>query len=170
MHLKVPKVEKCCFCIPLLGGIIIFGYINIILSVCAVACLVIRTELQRLSVTNDASLEVVTSTVLFSILGMGVILNILLLVAGYQRDMLMLRLYNYYAVATTLAALVPIFILLSRGMLFEVFTALFALIMQCYVIVLVRSEVVKLEHEEMTHEDHAENQLTVVVPDTVTLL
>ncbi|KPI93993.1 hypothetical protein RR46_13158 [Papilio xuthus] len=151
-------------------GLSLLRVVPWILSVCAVACLVIRTELQRLSVTNDASLEVVTSTVLFSILGMGVILNILLLVAGYQRDMLMLRLYNYYAVATTLAALVPIFILLSRGMLFEVFTALFALIMQCYVIVLVRSEVVKLEHEEMTHEDHAENQLTVVVPDTVTLL
>ncbi|XP_013133589.1 PREDICTED: uncharacterized protein LOC106099567 [Papilio polytes] len=170
MHVKVPEVEKCCFCIPLRGGIIIFGYINIILSVCAVTCLVIRTELQRLSVTNDASLEVVTSTVLFSILGMGVILNILLLVAGYQRDLLMLRLYNYYAVATTLAAQVPIFMLLSRGMLFEVFTALFALLMQCYVIVLVRSEVMKLEQEEMEHEELAENQLTVVVPDSVTLL
>ncbi|CAG5056576.1 unnamed protein product [Parnassius apollo] len=135
-------------------------------------CLVIKTELQKLSITNDTSLEVVTSTVLFSILGMGVILNILLLVAGYQKDILMLRLYNYYATATTLAALLPIFLLLSRGLLFEVFTALFTLLMQCYVIVLVRSVVVKLELDEMmSNEDmFGENQATIVVPDDVTLL
>ncbi|CAH2066243.1 unnamed protein product, partial [Iphiclides podalirius] len=172
MHLKVPEVKRCCFCFPLRRGIIIFAYINIIFTVLAVACLVITTELQKLSITNDTSLEVATSTVLFSILGMGVILNILLLVAGYQKDLLMLRLYNYYAVATTLAALVPTLMLLSRGMLFEVFTALFAILMQCYVVVLVRSEVVKLEHEQLVsnEEMQGENQVVVAVPDRVTLL
>ncbi|CAK1603420.1 unnamed protein product [Parnassius mnemosyne] len=172
MHIKVPDVKRCCFCFPLRRGIIIFACVNLIFSLVAVACLVIKTELQKLSITNDTSLEVVTSTVLFSILGMGVILNILLLVAGYQKDILMLRLYNYYATATTLAALVPIFLLLSLGLLFEVFTALFALLMQCYVIVLVRSEVVKLENDEMmSNEDmYGENLPTIVVPDDVTLL
>ncbi|XP_068621518.1 uncharacterized protein [Battus philenor] len=172
MHIKVPEIQKCCFCLSLRRGIIIFAYINIIFSLVAVTCLVITTELQRLSITNDTSLEVVTSTVLFSILGMGVILNVLLLVAGSQKDVAMLRLYNYYAVITTLAALVPTFMLLSREMFFEVFSALFAIIMQCYVIVLVRSEVVKLEQEEMVaNEDmQGENETMIAVPDQVTLL
>ncbi|CAH2234009.1 jg9911 [Pararge aegeria aegeria] len=173
MYVKVPDVNHCCFCLPLRPGIILFAYINILFSILAVTCLIITTELQRATITRDASsVEAITSTILFSILGMGIILNILLLVAGYQKDISMLRLYNYYAVATALAALIPSAFLLSREMFIEVTIALAAIAMQCYVIVLVRSEVVKLEEKQLvTLEEIQANLLEQVdVSDRVTLV
>ncbi|CAG4968732.1 unnamed protein product [Colias eurytheme] len=170
--MKVPDVKRCCFCIPLRSGIIIFAYINIIFLVLTVAVLVINTEMQKYTLTNDSSVEVLTSTILFSILGMGVILNFLLLVAAYQKDLSMLRLFNYYAVTTSLAALVPTFFLISRRVYIDGAVSLFAIAMQFYVIMLVRSEVVKLEKKLYCRgEDEHENaQEAIHVPDSVTLL
>ncbi|KAM3962785.1 uncharacterized protein ACR2FA_003166 isoform 2-T2 [Aphomia sociella] len=169
MHIKIPEVKRCCFCLPLRLGIITFGFVNIILTVFAVACLVVITEFRKSTITNGSSLEVVTSTVLFSILGMSGILNILLLVAGCQ-DVTMFRLYNFYGVATVLAALVPTFILISRMQTLEVCVTIAAIVMQCYVIVLVRSEIVKLEKQAPTDVETPIYDEVVGVPDRDTLL
>ncbi|KAJ2944572.1 hypothetical protein O0L34_g3923 [Tuta absoluta] len=164
------KVNKCCFCCSLRWGIILFAYINVMLSAFAVACLVITTELHKDTIIAHDSLENVTATVLFAILGMGVLLNVLLLVAGYQKDITMLKLYNYYAVATTIAALIPTFILLSRMYVTEVCAASFAIVMQCYVIVLVRSEILMLKQKQMRRNQVATNEHLIVVPDTTVLI
>ncbi|KAJ8729614.1 hypothetical protein PYW08_001195 [Mythimna loreyi] len=169
--MKVPEVKRCCCCFPLRHGIIMFGLINIIFSMIAVTCLVITTELKKSKLIDGSSLEVVTATILFSIFGMSVILNIMLLFASCQKDILMLRLYLYYGVVTTLAALVPTFILLSRMMTFDVCVALFAICMQWYVIILVRSEIVKLEDARFRTEERSQvHEVTVDVPDRDTLL
>ncbi|CAG9784604.1 unnamed protein product [Diatraea saccharalis] len=172
MRVNVPEVRKCCFCFPLRYGIILFGIINIIFSLLAIASLVFTTELRRVSLTNGSSLEDVTSTVLFSILGLGVILNFVLLVGGCQKDISMLRLYNYYAVLTCLAALVPLFILLYRKQYTDVYAAFVAIVMQIYVIVLVRSETLKLEKELLISQEaqRAYEDEIITIPDNVTLL
>ncbi|VVC97278.1 unnamed protein product [Leptidea sinapis] len=102
---------------------------------------------------------------------MGVILNFLLLYGAYQKEIAMLRLYNYYAVATSLAAIIPSFFLVSRRMYTDSAISFFAIALQCYVIVLVRSDVVKLEEklfrqQGSPHYSHSIN----IVSDTVTLL
>ncbi|XP_012548375.2 uncharacterized protein LOC101742355 [Bombyx mori] len=173
MHVKVPDVKKCCFCIPLRRGILLFGIVNIIISIVAVSFLVITTELHRSTALNDNTMEVTTSTVLFSIFGMSMILNILLLVAGYQKDISMLRLYNYYGVVTIFAALIPTFMLLSRKMVFKVLAAFIAIAMQIYVIILVRSEIVKLEKAQIKIDDEVPPpcpEEAFVDADTETLL
>ncbi|KAG6444023.1 uncharacterized protein LOC119192069 [Manduca sexta] len=171
MHMKVPEVRRCCFCFPLRQGIIVFGYINLIISLAVVVCLVITTELKKSKLTGDTSLEVITSTILFSILGMSIILNIVLLVAGYQKDISMLRLYNYYGSLIILASFVPTMVLTSRLMFLDVFAALCAIATQCYVILLVRSEVVKLEHEEIQLEGGTRcDEEAIDISDRETLL
>ncbi|XP_026752435.2 uncharacterized protein LOC113512718 [Galleria mellonella] len=169
MHMKLPEVKRCCFCLPLRKGIIIFGCINILLTLFATACLFVTTELRKSTITNGSSLEVVTSTVLFSILGMAVILNILLLVAGCQKDATMFRLYNFYGIASVLATLIPTFILLSRLQTLEACVTFSAIVMQCYVIVLVRSEILKLEKQTKNDLESASPDV-VDVPDRDTLL
>ncbi|KAF9416986.1 hypothetical protein HW555_005814 [Spodoptera exigua] len=169
--LEPDEVKRCCCCVPLRHGIILFGLINIIFSMLAVTSLVITTELKKSKLLDGSSLEVVTSTILFSIFGMSVILNIMLLFAGCQKDVLMLRLYLYYGVVTTLAALVPTFILASRMMTYDVCVALFAICMQWYVIILVRSEIVKLEQASLRAENSSlVHEVTIDVPDRETLL
>ncbi|XP_053619572.1 uncharacterized protein LOC128680415 [Plodia interpunctella] len=116
-----------------------------LLTIMATACMVVTTQLHKHLTIHVSSLEEITSAILFGILGMSIILSILLLVAGCQKDVAMLRLYNCYMVGTTLAALVPAFVLMSRMRTMEVCGAFAVILMQCYVIVLVRSEVVKLE-------------------------
>ncbi|XP_032529568.2 uncharacterized protein LOC116779413 [Danaus plexippus] len=172
MQVKVPAVNRCCWCLPLRPGIILFAYINIILSVLSLICLLVTTELHRASITPDDSISIMTSSVLYSLLGMGVILNFLLLVGGYQKDISMLRLYIYYAVAAMLASLVPIAILIFKEMFLEIFISLFVVATQFYVIVLVRSEVVKLEENELRSiaEVHAEVQEQVNVSERITLV
>ncbi|XP_075991768.1 uncharacterized protein LOC142987102 [Anticarsia gemmatalis] len=170
MHVKVPEVKRCCFCFPLRQGVILFGFINVVFSIVAVTCLVITTELKK-SNSDSSMLEAITATILFSIFGMGLILNILLLVAGFQKDIAMLRLYLYYGVVTTLAALVPTFMLVTRMHVFDVCVALFAICMQWYVIVIVRSEILKLEQSQMRERARDEIQeVAIHVPDTDTLL
>ncbi|RVE53332.1 hypothetical protein evm_002165 [Chilo suppressalis] len=171
MQVKVPEVRRCCFCFPLRYGIMVFGIINIIFSLIAVACLVLTTELRRASLENGSMLEEVTSTVLFSILGMGIILNFVLVLGGCQKDISMLRLYNYYAVLTTLTAMVPLFILLYRSQYKDVYAATIAVVMQIYVILLVRSETLKLEKKMLaSQESEEEVDEEIGVPDNVTLL
>ncbi|VVC97277.1 unnamed protein product [Leptidea sinapis] len=114
--MKVPDLNRCCFCFPLRCGIILFAFINI-------------------------------------------------------KEIAMLRLYNYYAVATSLAAIIPSFFLVSRRMYTDSAISFFAIALQCYVIVLVRSDVVKLEEklfrqQGSPHYSHSIN----IVSDTVTLL
>ncbi|XP_063839267.1 uncharacterized protein LOC135088349 [Ostrinia nubilalis] len=170
MHVKVPEVKRCCCCLPLRYGIVVFGLINVLLSLLAVACLVVATEVKRSTLTDGSSLEVITATVLYSILGMGVILNILLLVGGCQKDISMLRLYNHYAVLTIVAALVPLIVLLSRKQYADVCAGLTAVVTQMYVSILVRSEVVKLERKLLDPQQVSANSEVIDTPDTDTLL
>ncbi|XP_073941473.1 uncharacterized protein isoform X2 [Choristoneura fumiferana] len=142
------------------------------MSLFALACLVVTVELKKRTLTNDASLEAITSTVLFCILGMSVLLNAMLLVAGFQKDIPMLRLYNYFALATTLAMLVPALVLLYKQQFVSCWASFIAIVMQCYVIILVRSEVVKLEIKLYGPEEKCIEQpeQVVEVPDTETLI
>ncbi|XP_061706963.1 uncharacterized protein LOC133517629 [Cydia pomonella] len=169
--MRVPEMRKCCFCIPLRPGIILCGYVNIAFSLLVLSCLVITVELKKKTVTNDASIEAVTSTVLFCILGMSILLNVMLLVAGFQKDIPMLRLYNYFALATAFAMLMPALVLLFRLQYVEWWAALGAIVMQCYVIVLVRSEVIRLEGKLFNlGQTTARTDQVVDVPDTETLI
>ncbi|CAB3231321.1 unnamed protein product [Arctia plantaginis] len=165
--MKVPEVKRCCFCFSLRQGVIFFGFVNVVFSLVAVTCLVITTELKKSNVSDGSLLEAVTATILFSIFGMGVILNILLLVAGFQKDIAMLRLYLYYGAVTTLAALVPTFMLLSKMHVFDVCVASFAICMQWYLIVIVRSEILKLEESQMRDRDAQDVIINVHDRDTL---
>ncbi|XP_063376046.1 uncharacterized protein LOC134663572 [Cydia fagiglandana] len=169
--MRLPEMRKCCFCIPLRPGIILCGYVNMAFSLLALSCLVVTVELKKTTVTNDASIEAVTSTVLFCILGMSVLLNVMLLVAGYQKDIPMLRLYNYFALATTFAMLMPALVLLFKMQYVEWWAAFGAIAMQCYVIVLVRSEVIRLEMKLINRaQTTARTDQVIDVPDTETLI
>ncbi|XP_047987634.1 uncharacterized protein LOC125227372 [Leguminivora glycinivorella] len=172
--MRVPEVRKCCLCIPLRPGIILCGYVNIAFSLLALSCLVITVELKKQSVTHDASIEAITSTVLFCILGMSVLLNVMLLVAGFQKDIPMLRLYNYFALGTTFAMLTSALVLLFRLQYVEWWAAFGAIAMQCYVIVLVRSEVIRLEmklcNRQTAQANTDQSDHVIDVPDTDTLV
>ncbi|XP_060801991.1 uncharacterized protein LOC106143049 isoform X2 [Amyelois transitella] len=136
----------------------------------ASGCMLVTTQLHK-PTAHGSSLEEITSAILFGILGMSIILNILLLVAGLQKDVTMLRLYNCYMIGTALAALVPACVLMTRMRTLEVCEAFSIILMQCYIIVLVRSEIVKLEKKAHGEEapSPADNQ-TVDVPDTDVLI
>ncbi|XP_063529983.1 uncharacterized protein LOC134741142 [Cydia strobilella] len=169
--MRVPEMRKCCFCIPLRPGIILCGYVNIAFSLLALSCLVVTVELKKTTVTNDASIEAITSTILFCILGMSVLLNVMLLVAGFQKDIPMLRLYNYFALATTIAMLMPALVLLFRLQYVQWWAAFGAIAMQCYVIVLVRSEVIQLEMKLFNRgQTTVRTNHAIDVPDTDTLI
>lgn len=171
MRVKVPEVKRCCFCCPLRQGVIFFGFINVIFSLMAVTCLVITTEIKKSNANDGSMMEAITATILFSIFGMGVILNILLLFAGFQKDVAMLRLYLYYGIVTTLAALVPTFMLLSGMEISDVCIALFAICMQWYVIIVVRSEILKLEKAQLIDRAADEAQAVAIdIPDTDSLI
>ncbi|XP_049866873.1 uncharacterized protein LOC126367327 isoform X2 [Pectinophora gossypiella] len=137
------KVNKCCFCCSLRWGIILFAYINVVFFLIAMACLVVTTELHKSKITGEASLE---------------------------KDISMLRLYNYYAAATIVASLVPTFILLSRLQVAAVCAAAFAIVMQCYVVVLVRSTILKLKSKAARRGQDTSTAEQIDVPDRDSLI
>ncbi|XP_026323189.1 uncharacterized protein LOC113232631 [Hyposmocoma kahamanoa] len=140
--MKVFEVNSCCFCCPLRWGILLFGYINMAFSMLAAFTLAVEIEIRERSGRTAVEL---TGAFLFAIFGMSVILSILLVYATYEKDRVMLRLYNIYAVATAMATVIPLALLLYMHEYFAATVAFLGIVLQSYVIILVRSEVLNLE-------------------------
>ncbi|KAJ0181658.1 hypothetical protein K1T71_002380 [Dendrolimus kikuchii] len=174
MQIMLPQMKRCCFCFSLRNGIIIFGILNMLFSVAAVAYVIITTDLHRAMITNDVSLEVGTVTLLFVIFGMSVLLSILLLFASYQKDIILHSLYNYYAPGVIICGLIPNCILLARLQLTAAILTSLALVVQCYIVFVVRSEIMKLREKQDKAEDEfpvsEDEQEAVDISDRETLV
>lgn len=111
------------------------------------------------SVTNLAA------EICIAIYCLEIILNVVLVYGGHRKLVLYLKIFYYYALTTTVTALVLQFIeLLNQGYIFfafEMFALTFAgLCIQVYLIIVVRSLIRKLE---VSSPEGYENQLHEIV-------
>ncbi|XP_068628798.1 lysosomal-associated transmembrane protein 4A-like [Battus philenor] len=166
MYCEIPKLLRCCFCLPLRKGVLIFGYINIIFSI-------LMLSLYSYSVHHEmgftmvyhgstASLE---DAVCVGIYCIEIIMNIILVYGAHMRNVLYLKMFYYYAIATVLMTFIIQVLGLTTsqhiGIVIEMVSLyVTGLCLHLYLILVVRSLLAKL----VMSDSHAyENQLQQIV-------
>ncbi|CAG5043578.1 unnamed protein product [Parnassius apollo] len=166
MFCEIPKLLRCCFCLPLRKGVLIFGYINIIFSAFMIG-------MYSYSVHHDigftmmyhGSTSEVEDAVCVGIYCVEIVMNVLLVYGAHVRNLLFLKTFYYYAIATALMTFIVEIISLTStnhiGLVIEMLALYVAgLCLHIYLIIVVRSLLIKLE----ISDSHAyENQLQQIV-------
>ncbi|XP_041981437.1 uncharacterized protein LOC121734864 isoform X2 [Aricia agestis] len=161
MYLDLPVFRRCCCCLPVRHGIIAFGYFHMV-----IACLMISLESWLLTKGYDASKPaptvfngvgfMVQVWVVFVLYAVDIVFTVVLLVGAHRKRTQLLKVYAYYAIATCCSSLV-LFIIMRCQMeedepylivyttITETSLAAAALIIKIYLLLLIRSEIKKLE-------------------------
>ncbi|XP_049875224.1 uncharacterized protein LOC126373214 isoform X2 [Pectinophora gossypiella] len=176
MRIDIPQCGRCCVCIPLRHGILIFGYLNLAFSTFLLSFEIWLTTVHGPEYTVAQSLR---SSTVYLYRGVGlysqmwfyallyileILFNILLLIGAHMRARL-LRVYYYYGITTSLAALVSFVVMrnsVSYGRqdlqykVLELAVVFSGLMVQAYLLLLIRSELKKLDQKnQMCFVNHA---------------
>ncbi|XP_049875222.1 uncharacterized protein LOC126373212 [Pectinophora gossypiella] len=168
MFCEVPDFGRCCFCLPLRRGVLLFGYINVLFSAfmvgvyayCVNGCESNNFQLIYRGVTTDS-----VAGVCIAVYCAEIIVNCLLVYGAHEKIIICLKIFYYYSISTTLAAVVLEVVEFANaahlGRVLEMGILTFTgLCIQLYLICLVRSLLNKL----VTAGPHSyDNQLHTIV-------
>ncbi|KAJ8720036.1 hypothetical protein PYW07_012079 [Mythimna separata] len=169
MRTELPVCKRCCFCLPLRYGLITWGYIRLGLSTFLFVAMSIAFYWMIEMVMNEESVTLNTShavilVVLLLLTIIDIVLNIVFLTGGHKKNMKMLRAYYIYSfILCTLtflmwiASVVSTFLEFRIGeiditfhlyiVLVDTATLLALVLAQIFVLLLVRSEIIKLRSQ-----------------------
>lgn len=105
--MEIPECRRCCCCVPLRHGILVFGYINLIFSILVVA---LEAFVSVNYVSSYHTMALYKGVAFYSQIWFALILytveivfNIVLLVGAHKKKIKLIRAYYYYGITTTLA-------------------------------------------------------------------
>ncbi|XP_045774124.1 uncharacterized protein LOC123873348 [Maniola jurtina] len=178
MRLEIPECRRCCCCLPLRRGVLVFGYLNLVFSVFIVV-------IETLDAFEGVFLN---HTVMFrgvhfyahvwfaAVLYLTEIaFNIVLLVGAHMKRTDLMRAYYYYGITTTLASLITFFVLWLNSVntctacywSFYIVQTGFVLCgvgIQVYLLLLIRSELLKIRQNScLCYVNHA-SEMVVDTP------
>ncbi|CAK1542927.1 unnamed protein product [Leptosia nina] len=167
MFCEVPDFGRCCLCLPLRKGILVFGYLNVLFSafMTGVYSYSIHNSYNSTILVYHGSMSTVEDKACLIFYLFDFVFALVLVYGGHTKIIKYLKAFYYYAVTTLLATLVlqivglcssryPFGMILETSGLF-----LFGLSLHLYLILLVRSLLNKLERSGHTYE----NQLHQIV-------
>ncbi|KAM3958818.1 uncharacterized protein ACR2FA_007220 [Aphomia sociella] len=174
MYTDVPKLTRCCFCMPLRYGLLFWGYFKLLPTLSLFTVLVL--ELSRF-INNKAAGHMHYDVppaipILITITIIDVIFTIVLLVAGHMKNWNLFRVYYYYSITMTAIFLIcyALFIIgfivaaeynpfMYYLFIYVIQVTLFGaavLMLHVYITVLVRSEMLKLrDNSNFSFVNHA---------------
>ncbi|CAH2236576.1 uncharacterized protein LOC120631559 [Pararge aegeria] len=177
MHLEIPECKRCCFCVPLRHGVLIFGYLHFAFTIFIVA-----VEIWVFS-TGEVTYHTITlfrgaHMYIHYLVAVGlhvaeIIFNIVLLVGAHMKKPQLLRAYYYYGITTTVASFVTFVVLWLRltcrhcyfmDYLIEVAFLVTGIGIQIYLLLLIRSELLKIrKNNHLCYVNHA-SEMVVDAP------
>ncbi|XP_032518449.2 uncharacterized protein LOC116770919 [Danaus plexippus] len=167
MRVEIPECKRCCCCLPLRHGILIFGYLNLLFSLFVVALEIALNIKYMYTPYTMAMYKGVSfySQVWFALVLYiaEIVFNIVLLVGAHTKKTKLLRVFYYYGITTTLASLVTFIVVRQDNMMHhwayyivEGSFVICGLSIQAYLLLLVRSELLKLRHSSrLCYVNHA---------------
>ncbi|CAB3227852.1 unnamed protein product [Arctia plantaginis] len=168
MRIELPVCNKCCMCLPLRYGLIVWGYFRLILASFVLVCIsfIIERYVQLLRSENPVKHEVAISEYVVLCLAAilviaDIMLGIIFIVGCYKKNTKLIRKY-YHHNLFLLTLLIPLCLYIFGIYLIDMirsmplldltlyvitdFVGLFAYItIQIYIILLIRSEIIKLK-------------------------
>ncbi|XP_041981436.1 uncharacterized protein LOC121734864 isoform X1 [Aricia agestis] len=158
MYVEIPEFKRCCMCVPLRYGLLIFGYLSLLFSIFwffveAVQCYFTGMDLRDYTITLHKGVSYLVETWVALVLhATDIAFYTVLIVGAHKKNTRLMRVFFYYSV-TTLAASFLLF-LITRGNVHEsllyihiaeMFFAVFCFGLQIFILLLVRSEIKKLK-------------------------
>ncbi|CAH0726752.1 unnamed protein product, partial [Brenthis ino] len=167
MRLEIPECRRCCCCVPLRRGILVFGYINLMFSI----CIVVMESVISFNEFNTTHMMAVYKGVSFYsqawfalvLYSAEIVFNIVLLIGAHKKKTKLLRAYYYYGITTTLASLVTFVVVRHKELysnwgynIIECTIVFCGIGLQVYLLLLVRSELLKMrQSSRFCYVNHA---------------
>nr|XP_049700633.1 uncharacterized protein LOC126055449 [Helicoverpa armigera] len=166
MCVELPVLTRCCMCFPLRYGLLVWGYIRLCLGLAFLTTLttgfieLLNTE-RKPHDDLETNLGIVGTLIVLT--STDVVLNALFIVGGHMKNLRLLRVYYIYNIIflilmiffgllTIANCLTYIPIVNEENVFFVLLVVLFYivfighLVIQYYIILLIRSEIVKLRN------------------------
>ncbi|XP_049875215.1 uncharacterized protein LOC126373205 [Pectinophora gossypiella] len=161
MRTEVPEFQRCCFCLPVRYGLLIWGYLVLIPN----SLLVLGDFFECLYLTRYAFnfhwLIIVRFTVTFAIKILNFIFTFLLIVAAHKKNSRLLKIYyccELYAVAAMFVIVISdmVFDLIDmweygyiwKYILWLTLVGILYVGLQLYILAITRSEILKLDSHQ----------------------
>ncbi|KAJ8719426.1 hypothetical protein PYW08_011601 [Mythimna loreyi] len=164
MLIEIPELKRCCFCLPLRRGILVFGYLSLLVTclfgILQIVLWVLYREYESTFTTTAALYRGVIMEaqlcVIFILYALDILFHIVLIVGAHLKRRRLLRVYYYYQLATMVATFVVVIITyidLDRfprwNFVVTEFSLAFAgFVLQIYLLLLIRSELRKERYQE----------------------
>ncbi|CAG5043594.1 unnamed protein product [Parnassius apollo] len=163
MYTDIPSFTKCCFCAPLRYGLLVWAYFKLVTSIIIFvsALMWILSFIIFVIIFADAMVFIVLVVVTLTIILFDIIFNLVLIIGAHKKHTTLLRLYYRYGIAhgfiiTASALLFIVYAIASVNDPFEesklwhkivIFASAIcaSMIIHTYLLILVRSEVLKLK-------------------------
>ncbi|XP_034832942.2 uncharacterized protein [Maniola hyperantus] len=162
MYCELPKLTRCCFCMPLRRGLLIFGYLNILYSALSVLFLSISFHLdeQTIAFLDIDLFDIYIYDILYCI---DMVFNMVLIYAAHRQIVRCLKVFYYYTMTMLFVLIIlMIYFIFSKpdNVIDYVMSSFVKCCLYIYLIILVRSLLEKLENSSgLTYE----NQLQEII-------
>ncbi|XP_045774129.1 uncharacterized protein LOC123873352 [Maniola jurtina] len=172
MYCELPKLTRCCFCMPLRRGLLIFGYLNILYSIFSVLIFTIRIISDGYIMPNDV-IDIFDICMDISFYCIDIVFNMVLIYAAHRQIVRYLKIFYYYTLTVSLALIIlTIYFMFSKPYLVVDYVTL-AFVRCClnvYLIILVRSLMEKLENTSgLTYENQLQEIIAGEIKDSNTV-
>ncbi|CAG5043592.1 unnamed protein product [Parnassius apollo] len=190
MYTDIPSFTKCCFCAPLRYGLLVWAYFKLVTSITIfiTALIWILSCIIFVVMIGDVMVFIVLVVVILTILLFDIIFNLVLIIGAHKKHTTLLRLYYRYGIAHG-------FVITASALLFIVYAIASAndplkesklwhkiiilasavcasMIVHTYLLILVRSEVLKLKaNSQFMFTNHTDDPTCVMqVSDDVQIV
>ncbi|XP_050344348.1 uncharacterized protein LOC126769531 [Nymphalis io] len=157
MKCEIPELGRCCFCFPLRLGLLVWGYGKLIASVVLLSLILINliSDWYRFWTTVDLAFAIIYLTFIGSV-ATDVVFLIIFAVSAHKKNFKLMELFSKFCLYM-LAVYILGFVLsivyatseshfISFYIEFTLATISFScIVIQMYIVILVRSEVLKLQ-------------------------
>ncbi|CAH0726754.1 unnamed protein product, partial [Brenthis ino] len=158
MRCEFPMITRCCFCFPLRLGLLVWAYIKTISSAVLLSFLLVVVIEDCIRYSRAIMFSLLTFYIpIWSILSMDIIFHIIFIISAHKKEHRKMRVFFRYSIFSLIIYILGLIMTISlffiESFIFYVFffgffqmaIFLWIIIIQMYVLILVRSEVVKLE-------------------------
>ncbi|XP_045451845.1 uncharacterized protein LOC123660860 isoform X3 [Melitaea cinxia] len=156
MRCEIPEVGRCCFCFPLRLGLIVWGYLKLAASLVLLVVILMNfiMNLQRQYYRHDISFMTSNIVSIGTIIA-DIVFHIIFAIGAHKKDPkkmeLFLKFCIYILVTYVLGLCYALFVAFA-GHIFAFFFGLVigtlffsCIVIEIYIMILIRSEVVKLK-------------------------
>ncbi|XP_075977010.1 uncharacterized protein LOC142977155 [Anticarsia gemmatalis] len=158
MHVDIPVEKKCCFCLSLRLGLVVWGYLKmvidgIVLTVLYFASFLYIALLQSLyeqGFAMDGTIQPAILSVFIALIIISIVLNILFIIGCLMKNVHLMKgfyYYGYFLMSSVIIADSVYYGYLLQNLSSVFWLSIIYLVIQYYFQILVRSEIIKLNDQ-----------------------